>query len=286
MNNVFKFFVDNWKFSLLLTVLTVIVGLLGLGILQRETFPPVNFASVTVQTIYPGASPEEVQDQVTRIIEDELRGIAGFKDIRSVSQSGRSTMTIRIDIDRDDSEQIVDEIQRAVSRASTKLPSQVEDAPLVTELKAKEIPVIELAIVGSNENRKRDIAAERLKEELEDVNGVANVRYSGYQEREIQVLLDRRKLADRATGLTEVVTALSNRLKNVPAGSLESETQSTLVRLIAKTTSTSEIENIIIRSNDTGNLTRVKDLGQVVDASKKPEILVRVNGQPATLLVV
>ncbi len=286
MNSIFKFFVDNWKFSFLLTLLTVIIGILGLGILQRETFPPVNFATVTVQTFYPGASPEEVQDQVTRVIEDELRGIAGFKDVRSVSQSGRSSITIRIDIDRKDSNQIVDEIQRGVSRAATKLPSQVEDAPLVTELKAKEIPVLELALVGENKNRSRDILAERLKEELEDVNGVANVRYSGYQEREIQVLLDREKLVARTTGLTEVVNSLTNRLKNVPAGSLESDTQNTLVRLIGKTSSVEEIQNIVIRSNDTGTLTRVKDLGRVIDASKKSEILVRVNGQAATLLIV
>lgn len=286
MNSIFKFFVENWKFSFLLTVLTVLIGLLGLGILQRETFPPVNFATVTVQTIFPGASPEEVEDQITRVIEDELRGLAGFKDVRSVSQSGRSTLTIRIDIDREDSDQIVDEIQRAVSRAATKLPAEVEDAPLVSELKAKEIPVLELAIVGRNDNRERDIIAERLKEELEDVNGIANVRYSGYREREIQVLLDREKLNARATGLSEVVNSLTNRLKNVPAGALESETQSTLVRLIAKTSSVSEIENIVIRSNDTGVLTKVSDIGRVIDSSKKPEILVRVNGKSATLLVV
>jgi multidrug efflux pump subunit AcrB len=286
MNTVFRFFVENWRFSILLTVLAVLMGVIGLGLLQRESFPPVNFASVQITTIYPGASPEEVNDQVTKVIEDELRGTAGLKDVKSISQSGRSTVNIRVDIDRPDANEIVNEIQRAATRAGAKLPPEVKDAPIVTELKAKEIPVIELAIVGENLNRSRDRQAEILKEILEDVRGVSSVRYSGYIERELQVLLNSQKLRSQSVGLVDVVSTLSQRLKNIPAGSLEGENENTLVRLIAKSSDIKAIESIVLRSNDSEMYTRVNQVGRVVDGSKRAGVLVRVNGEPATILVV
>ncbi len=286
MTPIFRFFVDNWRFSALLTVIVLLMGLLGLGILQRESFPPVNFATVSVVTTYPGASPEEVYDRVTRVIESELRGTAGIKDVKSTSQSGRSTITIRIDIDRKDSQEIVNEIQRNVSRAAALLPAEVLDAPLVTEVKAREIPVVELAVVGPSENRQRDQIAERLKERLEDLKGVSSVRYSGYQERELQILLNRAQLARFNVGVNEVVQALRNRLRNIPAGSLESQDRTTLVRLLGQSSNPSEIENIVIRSNDAGVNIRVRDIGRVIDGAKRPSVLARVSGEPATLMIV
>jgi len=286
MNQIFLFFIRNWRFSFLLTIMTLLMGLLGLGILQRETFPPVNFATVTVTTIYPGASPVEVRDRVTQVIENELRGTSGLKDVKSISQSGRSSITIRIDIDRKNSEEIVNEIQRAVTRASSFLPTEILDAPLVTEIKAKEIPVIELAITGPNTNRERDQKAEILKEKLEDIRGVSSIRYSGYREREIQILLDRQKLAAKNVGITEVVNALRSRLRNIPVGSLETADKTTLVRLLGQSSDVNEIENMVLRSNDAGIAVRVGQIGEVIDSAKRPSVLVRVNGEPATLLIV
>ena len=93
MDGIFRFFVENWRFSALVTLLTLIVGVLSLQMLRKESFPPVNFAVVTISTIYPGASPEEVQDKVTKEIETELRGIEGLKRVKSTSQSILNAIT-------------------------------------------------------------------------------------------------------------------------------------------------------------------------------------------------
>jgi multidrug efflux pump subunit AcrB len=183
MRSIFAFFVSNWRFSFVLTFMMALAGVLGLWSLQREAFPPVNFAAVTIQTIYPGASPEEVEEQVTEVIEDELRGIEGLKDVRSNSQSERSEISVRVDIDRNDATQIVNNLQRAVQRASAQLPPQVLEAPRVIEINAREIPVVEMALVGSDADRLRDKSAKRLQKILEDVSGVAAVRLTGYRER-------------------------------------------------------------------------------------------------------
>jgi multidrug efflux pump subunit AcrB len=286
MKRIFTFFVDNWKFSFLLTVFVFILGFMSLGILQRESFPPVNFATVVVSSVYPGASPEEIHDKVTKTIEDELRGIEGIKDVRSISQNNSSSITIRIDIDNSQSTKVVADIEKAVQRARSRLPSEVTEDPVVMEINAKEIPVLELALVGDNQGRKRDIEAEQLKELLEDVNGVANVRYSGYQDKEIQVLLNRESLNKYGISLAEVFQSLSSQLKNIPSGFLDDKTNIALIRVVGKNTSLEEINNTIVRSNDVGTLIRIKDIGKAQLGSKRPSVLATVNGEEATLLVV
>jgi multidrug efflux pump subunit AcrB len=285
MEKLFRFFVENWRFSLVMTIATVIVGILGASLMQREAFPPVNFARVIVTSVYPGASPEEVRDKVTQVIENELRGISGIKDVRSVSQPERSEIDIRIDIDTSDSDKVVNEIQRAVQRASSKLPSDMLEDPLVLEDKAEEVPVLELGIAGPSENRMRDKLAEDLESLVESVSGVSDVVLTGYTERELQVLLDRENLDRLAVGLTEVLGAISTQLKNVPVGYLETKAQSTQVRILGKSTSPEEIGEFVVRSSSLGTAIRVKDVGKVVDGGAKPRVLARLNGEPATLLI-
>jgi multidrug efflux pump subunit AcrB len=285
MNNIFAFFVHNWKFSFLTTAFIFIVGILSFNLLQRESYPPVNFAVVSVTTVFPGASPEEVQDKVTQTIEEELRGIAGIKDVRSVSQSDLSDITVRIDIDGIDSDEVVSDIQKAVQRATGKLPPEVTDAPLVMEVDAKEIPVLELALIGDNKDRRRDILADQLQDEIEDVKGVSSVRLSGYLDRELQVLLDQKKLRSYGIGLAEVFSALSQQIKNVPSGYIDDRETISLVRVFGKKVKIADLENVIVRSNDAGQTVQIRDIGRVVDAGKKPTLLARINGEEATILV-
>jgi len=286
MRSLFEFFVKNWRFSFVMMVMFFIVGGLGASLMRREAFPPVNFAAVFVNTIYPGASPQEVHDRVTKPIEDELRGISGIKDVRSTSQNERSEINIRVDIDGTDSDQVVTDIQRAVQRASSKLPPDILDAPLVNELKAEEIPILEIAIVGSNENRKRDLLAENLEDHFEDVEGVKGVRLSGYRKRELQIQLDTLKLAQYQVGIQEVTQALASQLKDIPAGFIRSDSEIKLVRILGKTADPNEVGNILVRVNEDGRGVKIRDIAQVIDASEKETLLARVNAKEATLLTI
>ena len=284
MDQLFGFFVRNWRFSAVLTLMTLIAGTLGSGLLRREAFPPVNFAQVLVLTAYPGASPEEVQDKITKPIEDEIRGISGIKDVRSTSQNERSEINIRIDIDGADSDQVVTEIQRGVQRAASKLPAGIPDAPLVTELKADEIPVLEVAILGPNQGRQRDLLAEDLKEILEDNPGVASVRFSGHRKRELQILLDPERLRRTQVGIAEVTQAVSSRLKDVPAGFLRTDSTLKLVRVVGKISDAETLGNVVVRANEAQSV-RVRDVARIVDASEPASVLARADGVEATLLI-
>ncbi|MCB0421139.1 MAG: efflux RND transporter permease subunit, partial [Bdellovibrionales bacterium] len=285
MKSVFHYFIKNYKLTLLVSVLFLFLGLSGIRSIKRETRPPVDFASASIITVYPGSSPQEIEEGVTDRIEERLRGIEGVKDVTSTSEAGRSQIVIRIDMDHYDSQEVLDEIQREIQRV-TQLPEDLPDPPLFTHYNAAEIPILKFAVSGSNENRKRDRLVRDLQDELEDVSGVSAVQLSGFREREFQVLLDSQKMDHYYVGIQEVVDAVKTRTQNIPAGYLKQPGDQRLVRVTGQIKSVDELADIIVRSNFSGQSIRIKDIAQVNDGMEDPTIYVRVNSLPSTTLVV
>ncbi|MCB0365610.1 MAG: efflux RND transporter permease subunit [Bdellovibrionaceae bacterium] len=285
MKQLLGFFISNYKLSWLLMAVLVLMGFMGLRQVKRESRPPVDFARVTVATIYPGASPEEVEEQVTLKIENELRGIEGVKDIKSLSATGRSEIALRLDIDSGDPLKAQDEIHRAVQRVRG-LPQDIKDTPSVRVANAKEIPILELALIGGNENRRRDRLANDLRLLLEDSRGVADVVMSGYREREFQILLKPNLMQQAYVGIGEVVDAVKRRTLNIPAGFIRSPDNQRLVRVTGQIQSAEEMGEIIIRSNFSGQKIRIRDVAEIKDGMEDPSVMVRVNSEPATLITV
>lgn len=258
-------------------------GGMGLTTINRESYPPVDFSTAKVETIYPGSSPEEVEEKITKKIEDEIRTVSGIREVLSVSQAGRSSITVRIELDGVDSQEVMDDLQSAVQRV-TDLPDELPEAPVFSRINSKEIPVLELALVGSNEGRKRDALADQLKTYLEDSKQVSYVRLSGFREREFQILLDPIKMAQNYVGISEVVQAVSKRVKDIPAGFIRPGEKQYLVRVQGKIRSAEEMKSIVVRSNFQGQRITIDKIAQVEDGMEDPTVLARVNGKGATLL--
>lgn len=285
MKSVIEFFVRNNKFTIIVTLFFLIIGVMGLFKLNSESYPAVNLAMATIETNYYGASPEEIENEITKPIEDEIRGVRGVKDVKSISQSGLSKITVRVDMDNYPVEEAMDDLQKAVQRV-TDLPAGIKEQPKFTEINSEEFPAIELAVIGDNTNRKRDLFADHLKDLFEDNKMVLSVRLNGYTEREFSVFLDKQKLKENYIGVSEVLYALNTRNRNIPAGDLESSTQRLLVRLDGKVSTIEELSDTYIRSNFTGQKVQLKDVGKIVDGAETPRILARVDGEQATLITV
>ncbi len=253
--------------------------------LRRESFPPVDFGRAKITTFYPGSSPEEVEEKITNRIEEELRSVQGVKDVRSLSQSGLSEISVRIDIDGANTKVVVDELQRALQRVQ-KLPTDLPEDPEFLEINAKEIPVLELAVEGPNINRQRDQFAKPHKDLIEDNKNVAEVRMGGFREKEFQVLLDPRKMARQRVGVPEVLDAIARRSQNIPAGYLRKGRDLRLVRALGETRTVEEIENIPIRMSESLTGLRVKDVARVVEGQEEAQTLARLNGKEATVLTI
>lgn len=282
-----EFFIKNYKFTLVLTIGVVVMGLMGLKRMNVESFPAVDMGVATIITPYDGATAEDIETKITKPIEDEIRGVTGLKDVKSISQSGLSTIIVRIDIDdpKVDVKDAMDEIQKAVDR-TTDLPTDLVDPPEVTESKSEEFPVIEIAVEGTNENRNRDKVSDILKEELEDDKRIKEVRLVGFAERAFQIELDLEKMQIEHISMDEVLGKINSRNTNTPGGAVrEIETQK-LVRVEGKINNKEELDNVVIRSNFSGQTVLLKDIAIVKDSEEEITTLARHNGNEATLLVV
>lgn len=280
-----KFFIENYKLTIVLSLMLFVYGLQGISKMNAEKFPAVSLATATVITQYDGASSEDIEVKITKPIEDEIKEVIGIKDISSITKSGLSTITIRVDMDNFDVAEVMDEIQKKVEKTPG-LPTDLRDNPEFTELNSEEMPVFELAVIGDNDKRQRDLVAEDLEEIFEDIEAVKNVNLSGYGEREFKILLNAEKLKENYISVSEVLQKISTRNVNIPGGKLKFDNEEALIRLEGKIKSSKELENFMIRSNFSGQEILLKDIAQIFDSEEEKRIYTRYNGKPATIVTV
>ena len=141
MNTLAQFFLRNSKFTSILSVGFIIFGIMGVLRMNAESYPPVSLATATIITSYDGASAEDIEIKITKPLEDEIRSVTGLKDVKSISQAGLSTIVVRIDMDDSnvDVDEAMSDVQKAIDR-TTKLPADLRDPPVFTEIKSEEFP--------------------------------------------------------------------------------------------------------------------------------------------------
>lgn len=147
MKSVLRFFVRNHLVAVLFTLMIFVLGINALWGIKRDNYPNVDYAEMTITTVYPGASPEDVEINVTHKIEKELRSVTGLKDFVSVSMENSSNIMILIDPDASDQEKIKMKVREAVNRV-VDLPAEVNEAPFVEESNNAQIPIIEVGITS------------------------------------------------------------------------------------------------------------------------------------------
>ncbi len=285
MNFLAKFFIKNYKFTLILSGFVVLYGVMGTLSVNSESFPSVNIGAVVITTRYDGATAEDIETKITKPIEDEIQKVSGLKQVKSTSQAGLSTIVTEVDIDKYDVEKVIADLQRAVDRAAG-LPPDLISKPLFFEIKSDEFPVIEVAVVGSNADRVRDEVSDKLQEEIRDNKKVSSVVMTGFAKRQFNILLNLETLLKNHVSIGEVSMALSQRNLTIPAGELKSDDKQKLVRIEGKAISKVDLENIVIRSNFSGQKVLLKDVARVEDSQEDNRTLSSYGGKPATLITI
>ncbi|RKY33067.1 MAG: AcrB/AcrD/AcrF family protein [Candidatus Omnitrophota bacterium] len=276
------------KHSLLVNLISVFILIAGFYTLyiyqiQREAFPEVSFDRVVITTFYPGAAPEEVEKLVTVPIEKELKGVDGIEEIQSASIENNSSILVNISQDAKDKDKVVDDIKQAVDRAQG-LPKEAEE-PYVTEVTSGEIPVIEVALSGQLTESELQEYAESLEDILEDIPVVSRIFRKGWRDKEVWVEVDPFKLKEAYLSLEEVMEALRKRNISVPAGKLRGEKEYS-IRTTGEFYSKEEIENVVIRANETGNWLRIKDVASVRFSFEDEDIINKSSGTRSINLTV
>jgi multidrug efflux pump subunit AcrB len=287
MRNLAHFTITNPKLTFVVTLFLMLFGYVGIKKMNAESYPSVDFATAIIETEYFGATPEDIEVKITKPIEDEIRGVSGLKDVRSVSQAGRSKIVVRVDMDNPKIivKDVMSDLQKAIDRAKD-LPEDLREKPKFTEIKSEEFAALEIAVVGPNNDRQRDLIADALKEDIEDDKNVKAVVLEGYREREFEINLSRAKLDQYHIGVDEVLQKIGARNVNIPGGELEKEGTQKLVKVDGKIQTAEELANTPIRSTFSGQVILLKDIARVVDGQQKPRNLTRYMGEEATLLTV
>ena len=285
MKTIFEFFARRHILATLFTIGIIMLGLNSLRTLKRDQFPEVDIGEVVITTTYPGASPEDVELNVTNKLEDELENVTGIDEIRSTSMENLSLIEVTIDPDIRDSDKVKSDIREAVGRV-TDFPEEVTDSPLVTEITTAIFPIIEVGLTGDVEYRELREIAKQFEKKLEAVPGVSSLDKYGYRAREIKVEVDPEKMVSYQIPLREIIMAIQARNIRLTGGTFESFTSEKNIVTLAQFREPVEVGDVIVRSTFEGPLIKVKDLAIIRDDFEDEDLISRMNGETAISFVV
>jgi len=280
-----EFSVKNSLVVNCLSLFIVIAGIFALRGIEREAFPNFSFDIITVQTTYPGASPEVIEKRITIPLEKELKEVDNIDEMGSISVEGFSLIALKLDPDARNTSQIFIDVQKAVEDAQD-LPDDLEEKPKVKEIETRDTPIVEVSLSGSlSEKEIRDLAL-RLETELLDMKEVSAVVRKGIRDREIWVEIDPKKMQSMEIALPQVFTALAERNVNVPGGLFKEKGEEWIIRTSGELNDARDVESVVIRANEEGNWVQVNDVARVTDRFEEMSRLQRTNGSRSQNLLV
>jgi len=202
----------------------VVFGILAFFTLTLNLMPDVEFPFVTVQTVYPGAGPQEIEAQITKKIEDAVSTISNIDYIRSFSMEGVSYVIMRFEIAKDP-DIANQEVKDKVNSILNELPRDVE-APIIQKFDVGAFPVVDIVLTGTiSVQELHEIADKRLKDRLSQIEGVGTVNLTGGEEREIRIELDNRVVFQNGISLSMLSQILAAHNIDIPGGHFKQRTQ-------------------------------------------------------------
>ena len=268
-------------FTIVLQLLLIVLGLMSLRSLGTDLFPDVSFPVVTVTTVYPGASPSEVEAQVTRKLEDAVAGIADLDTVRSSSRESVSVVIVMFKMSAD-IDKAAQDVRDRIGAVRSNLPRDARD-PTVRRIDVGAAPVLTYVAEGKGMSRAevRRITEQVLKPQLERVNGVAAVEVVGGQDREVQVEVDRSKLEALNLPLTQVIDRLRMENLALPAGHFQSDGKEVSVKLDGDVDSAAQVGDLVVATTPAGTQVRLSEVARVVDGFQEARTEIRANGRSA-----
>ncbi len=285
MKSFFRFFAERHILATLITIMILMMGLSTLIGIKRDIYPKVDFGMIIITTRYPGASPEDVELNVTNKIEEELKSVTGIERMTSVSMENVSVIQVMIDIDAKDQDKIKNEIREAVGRV-TDFPLEVTESPLITEPSSTDQPVIEVGLSGDMPYESLREHARIFEKKLKNISGVSRLERFGYRAREIRVEVSPEAVERYQIPMYEVISAVQRRNIRGTTGSFESYTSEKDLVTLAQFRNPREVGDVIVRSTFEGPLIKVKDLAVIKDDFEDERLLSRINGESAISFLV
>lgn len=273
--------------SLVIVVFTALtlLGLLSYFSLSYELLPKFSPNIVSISTIYPGASPNEVENTVTKKIEDAVSSLENIKKLNAISYESLSVVTITL-TDNANVDIALNDAQRKINAILANLPTDVK-APSLNKFSLDDLPVITMSASAKMDDATfYDLIDKRILPILSRVQGVAQINLIGGQEREISVGLNANKLQGYGLSVIQVQQAILSSNLDFPTGAVKTQNQDILIRLSGKYRSVDELRNLVVATDKNGAQIRLQDVADVQDSQKEIEKIARINRQGAIALQV
>lgn len=275
--------IDNRTSILILMFLILVTGFGAYNSMPKENYPEISIPTVYIGVVYPGNSPLDMENLVTRHIEKEINSITDVTQIRSTAVQDYSTTIVEFDFDTDVSEALLD-VKDAVDKAKSELPSDLDREPNVFEMDFSSIPVININLSGGDYTlEKLKEYAEYLEDEIENLSQVSKVEIRGSLEKEVEIAVDLAKMEQAQVSFRNIEEAVGYENMTISAGDLLVGEDRRSVRIIGEFQNVEEIANIIVKS-DFQKPVFLKDIADVNFKSKETDSYARIEAKPVVSL--
>ncbi len=269
--------IDNRTSIFIITVIITLAGLMSYNSLPKEQFPDVTVPTIFVSTIYPGASPSDMEQLVTKPIEKQLKGISGVKKITSNSVQDFSSIIVEFNTDLDVGE-CKQKVKDGVDKAARDLPTDLLDDPAITEFDISEIPIMNVNIAGDYSLDQLKDYADRLKDRIEELREITRVDLVGALEKEVQINVDKYKMTATSLSFRDIENALAFENMTISAGNVDIGGMTRSVSIRGDFKNIDQIKNILVTSQS-GASVYLKDIAEVKMGHKEQESYSRLNGR-------
>ena len=280
--------INNPVFATMLMLALMVIGLLATSRMKVEEFPDIEFPFVVVSTVYSGASPEVIETDITKKIEDQVNTIAGVKEVTSISQQGLSQVIVQFDLNIS-SDVAAQNVRDKLALVTPTLRDEVQD-PIVAQYNPADAPVMSVTF-KSNQMSLRDLSTHldnTVKKQLQTVTGVGRVDMLGNRQRQIRVVLNPAQMNAYHVSVNQISNALRAENVELPVGTINHQNQEMVIQVNGLVATPNEFNQIIVAQNRGANGLSVpvylSQVAQVVDDQAEPESASLQNGEPAVAM--
>jgi multidrug efflux pump len=277
----------NWSIKnrtavFVLTIITTIAGIMVYNNLPKERFPDVVLPTVFVSTIYPGASPADIENTVTKPLEKKLKAISGVKKLKSNSMESISLITVEFNSNVSVADAKL-KVKDAVDKAKVDIPADAQKNQAVQEFDISEVPVMNINLSGNYDAAKLKKYAEDLKDKIEMNKEITRCDIIGALDREVKVNLDLYKMQAAYVSFNDVENALAYNNLNISGGDITVGELRRTLRVSGEFKTVDQIKNLYFKGG-MGNQVRLSDIAEVVDSYKDRESYARLDHKPVVSL--
>ena len=267
------------SFIIVIFIALTFLGIFSYSRLNYELTPDMSMSMFSITTVYPGASPSEVETAITKKIEDAISGIDNIDAIKSTSLDGVSSVTVQLKVDSD-VEQAMQDGQRKINEVLKDLPATAKP-PAIGKFSMTDMPIMRFGVTAKmNPTDLYALVKDEIRPAITKIEGIARVDLVGGEERAIKININRNNADQYNISLLQINQAINNANLEFPAGKLTNDQSETSIKLKGKYQSIDEIRNLVVKNDPaTGSKIRLSDVADVLDGVKDIKTFNRIDGK-------